>query len=460
MPISNRYNINGQYVGSATQRAAYFARWAKYARLYAAGVGVGLARVAGVTGAVATAGYYAYKAMATARGKSGTRVIRRPTKRISGRGGRRAGPSTAAAVQGQKRGRSSGGRMRRVRRRFVGGGTKSVTGGEQSYAKSSYGKTARMTLSRLAKMLVTKIYRFQGVNRSNTNAGTYDAASATTTIAPPGYFWLQNTPNGVGTQTFPLHIYDLTTLPVFSTTTSVARELTITDGGGITFASLQGTDAAGSGFTPSYVTEFSSAPVAEPIQQRFINSDWFDIRLNLYGARRQPTFYDIMVVKFVSRACDPIESATGMTSEELEKRKAFYQGMVKAMVYSPILPAGREFMKGITVVKRFRTTIQASNNDEADRNPNNQIYKLYYRDGKMRDYNYSSVSQASDALVNDDAYAVEDGTAATYTNDPKQPARLFLIVRASNTTPTASPSGNDTPSYDLVIRKKCQFDGK
>lgn len=342
------------------------------------------------------------------------------------------------------------------------GPMKYYSGGETSASEQQIGRYARITLKNLSRSMCTQIYRFQGVNRQNANNGTFTGGEVTT-IPAPGFYTLHTTPNAAGLQRFPLHVFDLTSIN--NTGTPVPHQyLQFDDSGLPSFTDLDGQTSAGAyGAAMTWGMEYSNVNKTNT-QQRYITHNWFDIRLNLYGARSQPTFYDVMLVRFTNKTLDPTEfkTNTGLSAEDLIKRRALYQGMVKSLVYNPILPTPRDAMVGLEIVKRQQIQIAAGNNDEADRNPNNHIMKWFVKDGKQRDYNFSSTAQSSDSALNGPAYAAETGVPSELSDSPKHGSRLFLIIRASNTTPVdlVNSNGLNTPSYDMVIRKKVTFDGR
>lgn len=349
----------------------------------------------------------------------------------------------------------------RLKRRRTAGG--SGGGGEISFLKKRSGYKKRQTVNKLQLLSMNKIlYRFQGVNRMNNVSKGAIAADGTATLACPGFYKLDNSPNAVGNQRFPLHVYDLTQLPQNSTTTAVSYRMEIGDTGAILWTQQFGqkTDGTGSVDAAGISTwELEDNTIGNAslyqLNQRYAQHDWFDIRLCAYGARQQPTFYDIMLVSFTRDYLQPCNYTTTGDPEETQAYGAFWASMVKNISYNAILPGAKDAFKGMTVHKRFRFVHQPSSTTEADRNPALKIVKYFHKDYKIRDYNWGVTRFAADTEVNDADY-VQNPAAGTVRNYPKDKQRLFLIVRASNTTPVdpATSNSDNTPSYDLVIRKQ------
>jgi len=328
-------------------------------------------------------------------------------------------------------------------------------GGEMVFSKARFGKRPRMTIAKLHKLTQpVHILRWQGVNRLN------GATTPGTTI--PGYFTLPLTVNqadAAGSQKFPLHLIDLTTVSQGSTNPmSMHYQLVGNDAGQMNFNPVSGQSSTGgtiSFWNTEMVTDGSSIST-----DRFIQHDWFDLRLNLYGACEQTTFYDIMVVSFTKSWLEPALIGNPVPGEQ-EKLNAYYglwQGLVKNISFNPILPGQKDAFQGMKVHRRYRKIIGSTMATENDANPNNHIFKLFFRDGKIRDYNYGAPAQASDAAVNSAQFQTSLGLTTNLPDvRPRERERLFVIIRASNTTPTTLAAENDagvTPSYDLCLRTR------
>ena len=268
--------------------------------------------------------------------------------------------------------------QRRVRR------TRAIGGGELSFRKERFGRFRQMTIPKLLKVGFNKVvYRFQGVNRLNANA------TGAAGPLPPGFFRLHNEPAAAsGYQQCPIHVYDLMNLPqvdqtgqtiqhamAFSsnTTTGTGANAPVvwTSGSG---QKPDGTLLGGNGFFP----EDSYSPGNTTINTRFVQHDWFDFRFVLHGCTAQPTYYDIMLVRYTRDHLQPVYAAPS-SQEDKEQYGSYWEGMTKNLLYNPILFGRKDQFKGHQVLRRYRVVLQPTRNDENDANPNMKVFKFRYQ---------------------------------------------------------------------------------
>lgn len=187
---------------------------------------------------------------------------------------------------------------------------------------------------------------------------------------------------------------------------------------------------------------------------RYIMQAWYDIRLNCYGANSQPTVYDIMIVSMTDDFLDPLESPS--SAQEAADRHAVWQGMVQPFMSNPILPFLAPKRK-YRVHASTRFTLQPTLNIENDTTPQSRIVKLFVRDGAIYDYCYHgdgfSGAGADDKLST--TQFVQQGltNSLDYSDVPAAKARKWLVIRALNTTRSASETSANTPSFDICVRK-------
>lgn len=371
---------------------------------------------------------------------------------------------TRLGAMGRKRNAARAAVLMRRRARRVGRGG----GGEIGFINRRGGKYRGMNFGKLMKLSTQKVlYRFQGVNRMNAQgAPIVDAdGGVPDTFKAPGYFKLSNGPNANSFVLFPVHCYDLTTLNnKNSTSNPVAYQLGLDSlTSSFQWSIMPGQDA-NAGTTDRYTIEKSdnSGLSSSILLQRFIQTDWFDIRMVAYGARQQPTYYDIMVVQFSRDYIQPLGYGVAPSgdAEQVQAYSAFWSGMSKNISYSAILPGQPTAMRGMKVLRKFRFVLQPSLTTEADRTPNMRIVKLFQKHYSLDDYNWGpGVGSVTAAQVDGPDYRIDTNQAANVRDHPIEKARTFLIVRASNTTEVAlaTESADNTPSYDIVIRKSVRF---
>lgn len=473
MPITSRYNIDGQLIfADPRERAAYIERWRRWAHAYARGVGVGLSRLAGKTalaGATLALGAdYVRDVMARRRAA----IRRRQGRRI-----RTAGASTSTGgvskITGMKRKRqakitkylkSRRGASRLTRTKYQ------TKGGQLVFEKRVFGRRRPVpSMGQLRKMtLWDAVWRFQGINKLNT-------LTADTNGVFPGYFPLLyvNSATDGSDSYIPIHIYDLTQLPStdLGYNQAVGHELRLTNNLGAarddTFywaVGKAGQDRKYAGGTTVGGTtiywqqeNFETAGNSDANKSLF-RQDWVDIRLNLYGAKAQPTMYEISIVSFKDERCDVRSnlSPTGWT----EDSQSMFRALARPMVTNPIVPGSEPGWKFVHVHKKYTYVIQPSENSDQDTNPESRVVKLFFRDGRVLDYK----SRPKEGLINEEDVHDAGFWYAAGSNELRQEnpyflARLYLMIRALNTTSAAAASSNrtNTPSYDLCLRKKVTY---
>lgn len=385
------------------------------------------------------------------------RTVAMPLKRNFAQmaGPSRAGPRMRMRGGMRGRGRPVGNRRRRVGKRGM--------ASEIGFVNQRGGKKLSMTVNKLAQLACRRIlFRFQGCNRMNATSGAVIDTLGGTTLATPGFFKLDLSTNKVGDQRFPLHVYNLTGTHNTTTNEPVLYTIQFTDLGVPSWVALSGQNSASGATTVWQYEDDNSAQtiVGNGFQQRFIQTDWYDIRLAAYGCRQQPTFYDIMVVSFTDENLHPCGLSATASLNTSKQYYSLWQGLVKNICYNTILPGAPQAFKGMVVKKRFRFVLQPSGVDEADRNPALRIVKFFYKDYRIRDYGPGRNYQTDDANLNSAQWAPQNNSTSALSHDPRPDQRLFLIVRASNTTPTEAGDADDTPSYDVCIRKVCRSQGK
>jgi hypothetical protein len=287
--------------------------------------------------------------------------------------------------------------QRRVRRTGTGGG------GEIGWVKKRGGKYRPMTVQRLMNLSMQRTtFRFQGVNRMNEVSAGVIGADGTSTVPCPGFFKLNNDPNSEALSEYPLMAFDLTTVNNKTTTgNGVAYSLyhdTTTNG--YRWLAVNGQGPGGSA-SAHYSMEDNTSTMATTIGTRFIEHQWFDIRAVAYGTRTQPTYYDFMVVKFTRDYLQPCLYAdeTKLSVEEVGAMRSFWAGLVKNISYNAIMPGQRDVFKGMTVLRRFRFTLQSSAITDSDRNPNMRIVKLFQKHYQVGDYNWGKEDTRNAAAV-------------------------------------------------------------
>lgn len=291
-------------------------------------------------------------------------------------------------------------------------------------------------------------WRWQSLNKMNNIAAP----------APPGKQILQcYRDTSIGNSQVPLHIYNLT---AFGSNENAGEPvgyfMSVNDTGNPQFSPLSGQGPAGTDIA-SQPWYYEAGDVLNRARNaKYVRTEWININLNLYGCTTQPTYYDVLMVRFERAYLDPLETASNTL--ELKYRSAMWQTFVRNLVTNPINMGNADnAVSGMKVLRRYRLVIQPSSSTDQDLNPESRVFRLFYKDGRMRNHDYGGDPIATDTGVFDTGYTSENMLTTQFQNNPKSGARLYLIVRASNTTSVlpASVTRADTPSYDICMRKKC-----
>lgn len=391
-------------------------------------------------------------------------------RNVARRVGVRGAAATGAALAG------AGGVSKYLgRKRKANGASSSASRRRVSYnASGEYGGRIKRNLRigpqrrmglherRLQKISTcVRILRFQGVNPMNRGA-------LPETL--PGWFVMNNAAVS-GTDTgrqCPIRIISLTnTINNGSSGAGPMFRLNVDDAGALSFLQEAGRAVNSiSGTSTEFQVEYKDLSVNSDVGSRYVQPEWHDLRFLFYGAKNQPTVYDIMIVKFREDYLDPLENVG--STREASDRQSFWTGLIHPMMFNPIIPndSGSYQRSKYNVIHRTRITIQPTLNTELDPTPASKQFNLFIKDGKVYDYKYHAdtwvatagppaLPQIDDAL-NTDFFAVDPNGPGfeDYSNQPAPRARVWMIIRALNTTPTNTPNANNTPSFDFVYRKK------
>lgn len=382
------------------------------------------------------------------------------------------------------------------------------SGSELARTSMYMGKKRPMNVKKLSKVTTERrILRWQNIapldRASATNdtgamvlAAEFKAANTiNATVDPFGY--VVNNANGAlrapqdalgdGWLVAPVHVYCLNSSADNQGGFEPARQLFIRDNdtGTINFTVLSGaqpTDSLVAGNVVSAQTGWdlestnyalvSGTDTNDGKMPRYIQNNWYDIKLCLRNATGQKTWFEVMIVMFEDDHLDPVETPNG-DPDQVQDRHALWYGLAREAVSHP-LTTNKNFqraMKKVRVLKRVRFDMERNMTTQSDTSPNCRVVKLFYRDDTVNDY--MTVNTANPpgvftgaSMVNPNVYEKIGQREAEYTYRPAAKARKWLIVRAFDPTYRTSAGGatgggtdgaNTTvnaPSYDIIIRKK------
>lgn len=305
--------------------------------------------------------------------------------------------------------------------------------------------SAKASVAKLAALSVmNRILRYQNVNGMNRVTGT----------AIPGALSLINSAGGAAaTSEVPMHLYNInSTNNVSGGTYEVGLRTTFNDTGGVVFTGISGQSAAGLSGQSRWGLESVSESTTFTSSRHLLNQ-YVEMKFLLYGARAQPTVYYIDVVRFKDGYLDPLEIPSN--AQEVQDRHGLYQELIRPLVWNPILNNGaRNMSSKYETLHRQRVYIAPALSTQVDATPSSKMVKIFLPINKVYDYCYHNDGIVSDFdLSTTAAYAVQGNSTADYSDRPKARSRLWLIIRALNTTNTSTTSDN-CPSYDIVLRKK------
>lgn len=333
--------------------------------------------------------------------------------------------------------------------------------GELTYRSKNW-KPYRYNLNRAVKELqkqrIYAIMRFQGVNRANDTSST----------SPPGFFRCSFDVTASGTNTIvPLHFFNLTSVGVATglEDAQCGRFLTLLQSGYAANTPLSMQQPDGSVNTSgNWRGERINSASFSVLPSQYVTTHWFDISLNLYGCNTQPTLYTIRLVRFTDDYLAMENWSGAQTQQNLNRIQRFWQSQARPLTYNPLMNRTPMVQGGMVVLREYRRLIQPTapfaETDVVDKNPSSTVLKIRYADQRTRNHMSSVVGAANDELaLQGDRWDLVTSTPSDVNENPWPKARLYLLITATNTTPVAqaSETAADTPSYDMIIRKKISF---
>jgi len=374
----------------------------------------------------------------------------RAAKRYSGR--KRKG-APAARTRPLKRMRSRSATRTRYKRKRS----------NSKYAGNELNKSRRkVTMGRLTvkKQLYaarkTKIERCQGLTQFDTNSG-YNRIS----YAKVGELMM-----------LPIHAFDLTSFnqsqdgvpirPTIGKRFGWTNDTSLAD---VNRIDLYGTNNAGSQATTYWHPEDG---VIEAFEQTKIMTEWFDIRLNLYGARKRTTTFTVSLVQCVDDFSNLMASA-GSNGE----LKSLIQYMERPLLFSNLQTGLTDISKKLKVLKRWNYVVAPTTTIDLNTTTGKiQEVKIFMKHNQVFNLDWK---KAATILP----HQVGDGIDFNYDMDdaqlhPINKKRVYLVITAfcpelttiangDFETPTAAAffgragtpvDASIEPSYDFLIRRK------
>jgi len=368
------------------------------------------------------------------------------------------------------------------RRKGNGGGGGDSYGGTNDISRSrrSIGRYPRLKPNRLLKLIKVgmsdRIERFQGITNFDTNCGFFTIANRE-----------DSTTGVIGA---PIHTYNLTVFkncqdsgtPILGHAYGWSSNLGDAD---VVRKTLAGQDYNGTGTVVSWQAEefrgptnVTSYPNEFPNVSKILH-EWTEVKLNLYGARRRPTWFNIDFVQVKNEFAN-FSSADGSNPRFIELMNA----LTGNMTYSNLQTRDTKALNMLKFIRRMKYMIPAETSTDLNTACGKiKEVKIFLKHGRV--LNMQPHENRGDALAighkQEDGIDYEKYQAAL--NTPADGAQIFMIIRAwspsrdvktttqwsaygTNYTPllsdmfTAKPfpadatSAPDCPSYDMILRQK------
>lgn len=466
--------------------------------------------------------------VARAAGKAAAKALRKHGLKaaagITGAAGAATAARTFAATQRRATARAGVQNVTRAQlagivpqRLFAGGRRRTVTARpanaeESRPVKVMYGRKRAMNVKTLSKVTTQRrIWRFQNIAQmdrvaANADRGAYFINTVALRPEADGSMPLPNpvhvsagqyvdhpvktgeVPGGLGNLTAqdtwlacPLHLYLLNGIRSRGNLgTSVAGRLMIKNdfNGNIAFQAMYGVQpnfAGGTEPTMYWNQEYASSDTDisafHSDKVRYVQKNWYDIKLYVRNATNQRTHFDIAVVSFAEDHFDPLEVPSN--DEEVAERHAFWYGLARKNVTHPLRTDKNysRFKNKLVVHKRVRVIMEKNQTSDTDTSPTGRVVKIFYRDGATYDYATSTNADVvgnreADGVLNPNVYEAVGVQDYEYKLIPKPKARKYLMITAFDPTVQAVASANNTvdnvvatslptnPSYDIVLRMK------
>lgn len=389
-----------------------------------------------------------------------------------------------SAFTGQKRSsgmdgvRQRGARRGAPRRRFAGSRTVVTSTKELQRVRQRFGPGKAYKTGQLLKMTVPwRILRFQGMNVDDKVDGTND-----TTTTLPGYFPMRNY-LGNSLLSFgqaPLYVFALNDT-IQNSTLDVGQfyKLTLESTGRSLWTNADGLDNAAL-TRGNWQVERDETGGGQGATCKWVVNNWYDVRLKMYGCKNQQTSYYVEYVQctkdYAAIEDEPmLNTSTSVLAEKYrDDVYGYWQDRVKTLVsntLSTVYNPRRSKDQPYKVIKSWRYDIKPEDSGDVDSTPNAIEARLMIKDGRMCDYQWLCSTNAYDAartggttgaddfIVDPNRYnPASDDQYVGVTYRPAPRGRRYLVIRAITTKETTvAGTAQDTPSFDMLIRKHEQL---
>lgn len=378
--------------------------------------------------------------------RSAGRVMGQAVRRVGqglSKGFTKAAKQAAAGAVGYKLYKSG----RKVARVF--GGNPYAGGNDLTVSKRRVGRKKKMTFPRINKLmrvgLNNMIFRYQNISNFDTNVGALTISN-----------WQQ----AAGEVIMPVHTYDITSFPNLGNY-GPGRHHYWT---GLTNAA--NCDRLPSpGQTPTGATDANgywniehkggvNPTTTFPNASRMIHN-WTDIRLNLYGARKRTTKFEIMFFRCVDEFANPHNAA--VSNVDYRELMGYFE---RPCIYSNLQSYnGGRVDKKIRIFKKFTYYVSAGQTTDVDTSVGKiKEVRIFLRHDRVYNLDYKHRQQDTAVFPHAQEDGIDYEQDTTHHDYPWYGSQVFMLIRAFAPERTlnkqwgSAADANIDPTYDIVIR--------
>lgn len=241
----------------------------------------------------------------------------------------------------------------------------------------------------------------------------------------------------------PMYIWELNQYP--GQTTAPACYLPVFGASGLTWSTQAGYQ--NDGVTANAFWQYAKADSA-PGGPRFVMR-WVNAKLDLWGAKAQPTIYTVQLVQFKDEDIVPGVAATAAITE-------YWREFFVPLIYNPSAKnAGLYNKSPIKVMWSQQICIDPTDDNETDKDPHCKSLNLWFKMNRRCNFAWKRTVGAVPAIA-DVATGKWDNFTATEVSPQVDPrARVYLMVFCNKfvqDTSYATQTATNTPSINASIR--------
>jgi len=361
---------------------------------------------------------------------------------------------------------------RRPRYAATAGGSSSIT-----RSKATIGRYPALKPNRLLKLIkcgmTDRKEIFQGITNFDTNCGYFTIANRS------------DSTTGVITQ--PLHVYHLTGFynngdqpqPFLGRAFGWYNAAATAP---VEAYSLAGMSSDGTGLTGDWTPMVNHGPISSTVQWAFPNADrilheYTNIKMNLYGARARPTWFNVDIVQVRNEHCN-----FASADPSHPRFKELISALTSSHTFSNLQTRDTSALKYLKFIKRFKYYIPAEQSTDLNTATGNiKEVKIFVRHGRILNMTSHESKADLEIIPHEQVDGGDYEKQVRVLNTCADSAQMFVIVRAWspvrypsttaqwstagtnytplganvwNAKPNPAVAGLDCPSYDMVMTRQ------